>query len=213
MILLHLIKKDILIAKKFVLITMLIVIAIPLFFMWAIPSLTSFLPFLYIVILVEVMLLQTVSQIKDKNPKVSALLCATPYTRKELVKARYAFFILLFAYCYIVHTLLTLIIDPDLTGILAVLLCSVFIYGIYMPIEFKYGLVKAKFIFMATVLILSLGPIIITNLFAGIDFSMLVKPILAIPAIVKCALLASLSALFFGLSMAISINIFSKKEL
>lgn len=215
--LLHLIKKDILLAKNLVLITMLIAIAIPLFFMFTIPFSTGLLPFLYMVILTEIILLQSISAMEAKSPKAPALLCATPYTRKTLVKAKYVFFILLFVFCYVVHTLLSLIVDPsnilDLTSVLAVLLFGTLVYGIYMPIEFKYGNVKARFVFMTLILVFSLGPMIFTNFLTDIDFSMLVERIAAIPDIVKCVALTLLSAFTFIVSMAISMRIIANKEL
>lgn len=169
--LLHLIKKDILLVKNLVLVAMLINIAIPLFFIFTIPFSTGLLPFLYMVILTEIILLQSISAMEAKSPKASSLLCTTPYSRKTLVKAKYIFFILLFAFCYVVHTLLSLIVDPpnilNLTSVLTVLLFGTIAYGIYMPIEFKYGNVKARFVFMTLIFIVSLGPMIFTNFLAG----------------------------------------------
>ena len=217
MMLFHLIKKDILIAKTLVIITMLLVIAVPLFSMLAAPSISGFPSFLYVVVLVEVLLLQSISQLEAKNPKAAALLCAAPYTRSMLIKAKYVFFILLFAYCYIVHTILALIISPasilDLTSILTVLLCSAVVYGIYMPIEFKYGVVKGKFIFLITIFLLSLGPAVFEKFFADVDFSGFVESIAAIPVILKCGVLAVLSAIALIVSAAISMRGFAGKEL
>jgi len=99
----------------------------------------------------------------------------------------------------------------DLTTILTVLLFSVIIYGVYMPIEFKYGLTKAKFVFMIGIFALSFGPVLFANLFANItiDFSALA----AISSGVKNIVLALASIAVFGISMMVSTKIFSKKEL
>lgn len=214
--LLTLVKKDMLIAKQFVFVTMLVVIAIPLFIMWIAPSLSSgFIPFLFTVIIVELMLLQYISQEEAKYPKATALLCTAPYTRSTLVKAKYLFFVLIFAYCYIVNTLIMLVMDKsnflDITSTLAVLLLSVLIYGIYMPIEVKYGNSKARFVFMIIIFALSFGPIVFAKLFANItiDFSALT----AIPAIIKNIMLALTSIVIFAVSLLVSIKIFSRKEL
>ena len=213
---LHLVKKDILIAKKFVFVAMLVVIAVPLLIMLTAPSIPGFLPFLYMVVIGELLLLQAISQEEAKYPKAVALLCAAPYTRSAFVKAKYIFFILIFAYCCVVNTLLILVINQqpnslDLTAMLAVLLVSVIIYGIYMPIEFKYGLVKAKFVSMIAIFAFSLGPTIFASFFANItiDFSALA----AISSGVKNIVLALASIAVFGISMMISTKIFSKKEL
>lgn len=214
--LLHLVKKDILIAKKIVFVAMLVVIAIPLLIMLAAPELAGFFPFLYMVVIGELLLLQAISQEEAKCPKAAALLCAAPYTRSDFVKAKYLFFLLIFAYCCIVHVLMMLVINQqpnslDLTMMLVVLLVSVLIYGIYMPIEFKYGLVKAKFVFLIAIFSFSFGPTIFMDLFANItiDFSALA----AIPSGVKNIVLTLASIAVFGISMMASTKIYSNKEL
>jgi len=213
--LLNLVRKDILIAKKYVFVTMLVVIAIPLFLMLAAPSLSGFFPFLYTVVISE-LLLQTISQEEAKCPKASALLCAAPYTRSAVVKAKYVFFLLIFAYCCIVYAIMMLVINQqpnsfDLTTILTVLLFSVIIYGVYTPIEFKYGLSKAKFVFMICILALSLGPVLFANLFANITINF--SALTAISSGVKNIVLALASIAVFGISMMVSTKIFYKKEL
>jgi ABC-2 type transport system permease protein len=217
MMLLHLIKKDLLLAKTLILLTIAILIAIPLFFAFAATDSMGLLPFLYMVVLTEIMLLQGISAMEAKNPQASALLCAAPYSRKTLVQAKYAFFVLLFASCYIIYTVLSLIMYPsdmlDPASVLTVLLFSAIIYGVYMPIEFKYGNVKARFIFLALLFVLSLGPMFFVNFLADIDFGAMTANIAAIPNIVKCMVLALLSALAFMASITISIRIVAKKEL
>lgn len=213
--LLHLIKKDFLIAKKGVFVTMLLVIAMPLFIMLIAPSFSGFSLFLYMVALGELILLQTISQEEAKYPKAAALLCAAPYPRSTFVWAKYIFFILIFAYCYIIYTLMMLAVNQlntlDLTAMLTVLLFSAIIYGIYMPIEFKYGLVKAKFVFMTAIFALGFGPAVFTNLFANIKVDFLV--LAEIPPYMKNIVLLLASVAVFGISMMVSTKIFSEKEL
>lgn len=211
----NLVKKDILIAKKYVIVTMLVVIAIPLFIMFSAPSLSGFFPFLYMVAMAELLLLQAISQEEAKYPKATALLCTAPYTRSAFIKAKYVFSLLIFAYCYIVHTLVMLVIDKsnilDLTTILMVLLFSVLLYGIYMPIEVRYGAVKAKFVFMIMIFVLSFGPVVFANLFANITID--ISALAAISSTIKNIVLVLASMLVFGISMRVSTKIFSKKEL
>lgn len=213
--LLHLVKKDILIAKKIVFATMIIIIAIPLFLTWSAPSISGLLPFLYTVAMGELLLLQSISQEEAKYPKAPALLCAIPYPRSTFVKAKYVLFLLIFVYCCVMHTLVILVINKsnvlDLTTILTVLLFSVLVYGIYMPIEMKYGVVKTKFIFMIVLFALSSGPFIVVNLFPNVnlDFSIL----MTIPLGIKNIAMAFASIIIFSISMFLSIKIFEKKEL
>lgn len=213
--LLHLIKKDILIAKKYVFITMLIIIAIPLSVMLVVPSVSSLAPFLYMVVLGEAMLLQTISQEEAKNPKTTALLCAAPYQRKNFVQAKYALFFLIFAFCWLIHTFVTFFINKsnilDLTTILTVMLVGAIICGFYIPIEFKYGVVKAKFVFMIVIFMFSLGPSLLGNFFGSIklDFSVLET----ISPAIKNSLLILANLMVLGISMLLSTRIFLKKDL
>jgi ABC-2 type transport system permease protein len=213
----HLIKKDILIAKKLVLVAMLAIIATPVFFTFVAAGSYGFFPFLYTVFMSNIILMQNISALEAKNPKAPALLCAAPYTRKTLIIAKYVLFLLLFVYCYLANTIFAMAADPssmlDLSSVLFVLSCGVLFFGIYMPIEVKYGFVKAKFVFQIIILILAFGPIIYSNLFAGIDFSGLMATVVSIPIIVRCSALAVFSALFFSISMTASIRIFADKEL
>lgn len=215
MMLLHLIKKDILIAKKYVFITMLMIVAIPLFVMLVAPSVSSIVPFLYMVVLGEVMLLQAIAQEEAKHPKTTALLCSAPYQRKNFVQAKYALFLLIFVFCWLIHTFIMFFINKsnilDLTTILAVMLVGAIIFGFYIPIEFKYGVVKAKFVFMLVILMFSLGPSLLVNLFENIklDFSILETISIA----VKNILLILANLMVLGISMLLSTRIFSAKEL
>ena len=101
----------------------------------------------------------------------------------------------------------------NLTSVLFVLLCGVLAHGIFVPIEFRFGNVKARLIFFVTVLLFSMGSMIFVNFLGGVDFSRIVDSITRIPTIVTQAALLLLSISFFLVSMAISIKIFSDKEL
>lgn len=213
--LLHLVKKDILIAKKYVLVITLFLIAFPLFVTIIAPQIAGSLSFLYMIFLAQVVLLQAISQEEAKYPKAIALLCASPYPRSTFVKAKYTFFLLVFAYCYIVHTIIMLIANKsnilDLTMALALLLLSTIIYGIYIPIELKFGFIKAKFFFTILIMMFAFGPIISSNLLSNITFDF--SALTSIPSSIKNLALGLMSIIVLGISMAVSIKIYSKKEL
>ncbi|NLI53280.1 MAG: ABC-2 transporter permease [Clostridiales bacterium] len=215
MLLFQLVKKDLLLIKRYVVVTMLLLVAIPLFIMRTAPSLPGMLSFLYMVALGELMLLQALSQTEAKSPRAVALLCAAPYSRNTVVQAKYLFFFLTFAYCYVAYTLMTLDANTgallDVMSVFIVLLCSITIFAIYLPVEFRYGLVKAKFIFMIAVFAFSLGPILISSLFSNIsiDFSALE----ALPYGIKIAALALASVVILWVSMTASLRIFNGKDL
>lgn len=217
MLLLHLIKKDVLITKGHVFAIMVFVFAVPLFLFFQAPFPAGTLALLYTVALSEVVLLQNVINTESKNPKATALLCTAPHTRKAVIQARYLFFVLRFSFYCIVHALVALVTDPSnifsLTSVLAVLLFGVILFGSYVPIALKYGSAKAHLIFVTVIILFSGSPFILSQLLSDFDFSTLTDTIAAIPGIVMCTSLALLSLVFYVTSMKISLRIFDKKEL
>lgn len=213
--LLQLVKKDFLIVKKYVFFMMLLAVAVPLFVAWQLPEITGVISFIYTVVFTELIICQAVSAEESKYPKAAALLCSVPYTRSTIVKAKYVFFLLLFAYCWIVYTLMAVFIPSvgaiDLTVVLSVLLAGMIVYGIYLPLYFKYGAEKTRFFFMICIFIMAFGMPVIYNYLAGlqIDFSVLAS----IPVPIVNLIMAVLFAVALGVSVAASIRIYSKKEL
>ena len=77
--LLHLVKKDFLIVKKYVLIMLVAAIAIPPVMLWRAPEYGGGMGFILSVIFAVFMLLQYVSLKEYQCPKASALLCAAHF--------------------------------------------------------------------------------------------------------------------------------------
>ena len=77
--LLHLVKKDFLIVKKYVLIMLVAAIAIPPVMLWRAPEYGGVMGFILSVIFAVFMLLQYVSLKEYQCPKASALLCAAHF--------------------------------------------------------------------------------------------------------------------------------------
>ncbi len=218
MLLSNLVKKDILIAKNNLLLILLVIGAIPLFVQFVAPSVPGFASLTYMVVLGEVMIMQAIAQEETKQPKTMALLCAAPYPRKTVVYAKYVLFFLIFAYCIAVHTVTMLFVNManivDLTSILTVMLLGAVLFGIYVPTEFRYGVVKAQVIFTIVILSLSLGPSILVRLFADTEFDFSFLEFLkSISPIGKNLMLAVGTALIITVSMLISKDIFLNKEL
>ena len=194
---------------------MLLAIAVPLFVAWRVPEIGGVISFIYTVVFTELIICQSVSAEESKYPKSAALLCSVPYQRSTFVKAKYVFFLLLFAYCYVVYTLMALVVPGigaiDLSIVLSVLLVGVILYGVYLPLYFKYGAEKTKFFFMICIFTISFGSPILYQYFANanIDFSMLAS----IPTLTKNVVLALASIIVWGVSQWVSIRIFSKKDL
>lgn len=215
MMMFQLVKKDLLLIKRYVVATLLLLVAIPVLIVRTAPSLPGVLVFLYMVVLGELMLIQALSQTEAKSPKAIALLCAAPYSRNTVVQAKYVFFLLVFAYCYVAYTLVILAMKTgallDGFSVSLVLLCSITIYAIYLPVELKYGLIKSKFIFIIAIFAFSLGPALFSNVFANVsyDFSALTM----LPDIIIIPALVLMSAAILWASLMVSQRIFIRKEL
>ena len=156
MMLFHLIKKDVLIVKKYVLIMLAAAVLIPPFMLWRAPQYTGVLGFILSIIFSVFMLLQYVSLKEYQFPKAAALLCSTPFSRKMMVISKYIFCITMYITCCIIFGIETLFISGLGTfdvklSMLMFLVVSVFI-GIYLPVQYKLGYEKTKFVFVVVIM-------------------------------------------------------------
>lgn len=215
MMILNMVKKDLLISKSMSFITMAVIIVIPIAIMVLGVPIPAIIPFLYMVVIGVIILLQGISQEESKYPKAIALLMAAPYSRNSYVVAKYLLFILIFGYCYLVNSLTALLIRPDhmleLLDVLIIFFIGALIYSIYMPVELKYGFSKAKYIFQVVILSVSMGPALLVNILPHftLDFSFLSH--LSVNLLIGVAAVASIIAL--GTSLVLSMRIFTKREL
>ncbi len=154
--LLQLVKKDFLIVKKYVLLMFLVCIIFPLFLIWRSPEYAGILGFVLITIFSIFMLLQYVSLKETQYPKASTLLCALPFSRKNIVLSKYIFCILIYLACCLIFGVETLLF-PQLRNvgyempILLFLVVSLFL-GVYLPIQYKLGYEKTKLFFVVLIM-------------------------------------------------------------
>lgn len=211
--LLHLVKKDILLVKKYLLFMLLVVIAFPLFIMARNPEFLGFNTFLISVIFTEFMLYQYVSIAEMKYPKATALLCGTPYSRSMLIKARYAFLLLIFTYCYVAYTVLALFVPKveylTLLSILTALLISTILFGVYTPIQYKLGYERTKYFFS---IVIVATPFILPAL-SNVDIRLDFIELSAMSLLTKCLILIVAVIAILCISLIVSIKIYSKKDL
>ena len=144
----QLVKKDFLIVKKYVLIMFAVCILFPVFLLWRSPEYAGILGFVLITIFSIFMLLQYVSLKETQYPKASTLLCALPFSRKNIVLSKYIFCILIYLACCLIFGIETLIF-PQLRSIgykvpiLLFMVVSLFL-GVYLPAQYKLGYEKTK---------------------------------------------------------------------
>ncbi len=210
--LIHLIKKDVLIAKKYAVLVMIIGIIIPLFVFWRVQRYSESLGFILAVVFSEFMFCQNLSMKENQYSNAAALLCATPYKRSEMVLSKYVLFILIFMYCTVVYVIEIYLIPQmgklDVKYILTVFLVASFIYSIYMPIQYQMGYEKTKLFFMAIILGASFGlPVLIANKNLNV-LSLLVQSSFVIVSIIW-----GISILAMIVSVIVSVKIYRKKDL
>jgi len=148
-----------------------------------------------------------------KYPKAEALLCSTPYSRSSLVKARYAFLLLIFAYCCVAYNILALLfanikfLAPS--SYLITLLICVILFGIYIPFQYKLGFEKTKYFFMIVIM----GSPFLLTLLIKVNIKVDITGFSAMPIFVQYLIpIVAIIAILF-ISMNVSIKIYSKKEL
>ena len=207
------IRKDFLLAKRFVLIIMGLVIVLPLYVSMSLPEIAGMTSFLFTTIFSEMILLQYIAMTELKYPKVETLLCSTPYSRRNIVCAKYLFFLLIFGYCFVVYWIMSLFLPVQIPfsaeAILVTLLIMSIVFGIHTPIQFKFGVENTKYAFMIVLFGISFGAPIVVGWVSTIDVPMLAN--IPIPAFRLGAVLGS--ALVLTASAWASIAIYSKREL
>lgn len=156
MMLFHLIKKDFLIVKKYVFIMLVTAVLIPPFMLWRTPEYTGILGFMLSVIFCVFMLVQYVTLKEYQFPKAATLLCATPFSRKMIVLSKYIFCIAIYVACCIIYAIETLVVPGlgtiDATLFLLMLLVTSVFIGIYLPVQYKLGYAKTKFVFAVVIM-------------------------------------------------------------
>lgn len=208
----HLVKKEFLIVKKYVLIMLIAAILIPPVMRWRTPEFAGTFGFILSVIFSIFMLLQYVSLKEHQFPKAAMLLCAAPFSRSIMVLSKYIFCIVIYVACCIIFGIETLLIPGLGTSgialfILMFFVTSVFI-GIYLPIQYKLGYEKTKFAF-AVIIIAS--PFILPMLMrmdpVNLDF------FVSIPAYIVYGGVFAGGFIFLVLSSMLSIKIYNETDL
>lgn len=207
-----LVKKDFIIIKKYVLAMVVVAALIPLFVSWQAPEVSGQIAFALSVTFSGILLLQYNSAKEHQYPQATTLLCATPYSRTLLVLSKYVFCFTIYLGCCLIfwvetcllHSLKGFSLELFVTVLFAL---SVFV-GIYLPVQYRLGYERTKFVFMVVVVAI---PFLLPQLskLGSIGFT----PIPSLPQFILCPLLLVASMAILALSTMISISIFRKTEL
>lgn len=191
---------------------LLLIFLIPPFMRWRTPEFTGVLGFILSVIFAVFMLLQYVSLKEYQSPKAATLLCATPFTRKEMVLSKYIFCMAIYAICCIAFGIETLVIPglgtADITMFALMFLVTSIFIGIYLPVQYKLGYEKTKFVF---VVVIMASPIILPLLMRmdGLNLGFLST----LSQYLICGGSVLIGFCFLAISATLSVKIYNKADL
>ena len=217
---LSLLRKDLLIVKKYILLTFLLIIVYSIMFlssdgvkMGLAPLTMSYLWALYL-------LMQTLASSDAKYSKAEAVICATPYSRKAIVVSRYIFSFSIYVVVLIVYILMSLLINGVISltfvdATLALLVGNIML-GITQPLTYRFGGEKARYIIVTLILLATIGIqsafFIVQSassiFFDEIDYSSFLK----MPTALIGVILLLLTVIVVTISAFISVSIYKKKE-
>lgn len=154
--LIHLVLKDFLIVKKYVLLVLLVAVAVPPFLLWRNPELASVLGLVFSIVFGVLMPLMYLGEKENKYANATLLLAATPYPRKWMVVSKYLVSLLMFFVCTLIFWLETLIF-PSLDGFNAALAAVLFFIvslflSLYLPLYYKIGHDNTKYVFVVVIM-------------------------------------------------------------
>lgn len=212
--LIHLVRKDFLIVKKYVLLMLAVCVIIPPFMMWRTDAAyVGAMSFALSAIFSVFMLLQYVSLKENQYAKASTLLCATPYPRKLIVLSKYVFCLLIYGFCCLIFWTEALIF-PVLGGFHIEIAASMFFVlalflGIYLPVQYKLGYETTKFAFF---IIIMASPFIVPQLLkmqGGANY----HPLVALSPTSLSVGAILIGAIVLVVSAGISIRVYCKADL
>lgn len=157
--LIQLIKKDFLLNWKYILLMAALCCIYPAFLFQKLADTVSYAGLLGFILMSFFVVLFSLLQTFQKEsmyPKVSTWLCALPYSRRELVLAKYIFFLTMYAVCCLIYWLQTLVV-PELghfgfSEVISVFSGLALLLGIYLPFQYRFGYDFTKYFFIFSIL-------------------------------------------------------------
>lgn len=212
--LIPLIKKDLMIVKGYSLGVVAIAIGLPLLLAWRQPQMGGMISLLMAVLISSVAFNLAISEKENQYPKATALLSSTPYTKGKVIVSKYTLYFIIYIVCFIAY-LVEMQFVPELkldnftrTAALVFLIQALGM-GIFLPIQYKFGYEKTKFI---SFVLLVLSPVIIEAT-KRISFSSKIVSLMQSNSVIAVAILFGCGILIWLVSFAISNKIFAKSDL
>ena len=212
--LIPLIKKDLTIVKGYTLGVVAIAFGLPLLLAWRQPQMGGMISLLMAVLISSVTFNLAISEKENQYPKATALLSSTPYTKGKVIVSKYTLYFIIYIVCFIAY-LVEMQFVPELkldnftrTAALVFLIQALGM-GIFLPIQYKFGYEKTKFI---SFVLLVLSPVIIEAP-KRISFSSKIVSLMQSNSVIAVAILFGCGILIWLVSFAISNKIFAKSDL
>ncbi|MCH5164457.1 MAG: ABC-2 transporter permease [Clostridiales bacterium] len=210
---LSLLRKDLLIVKKYILLTFALVIFYCIIFLSSDSVRAGVAPLAMSYLWAIYLLMQTLASSDAKYSKAEAVICATPYLRTAIVAMRYLFSLSIYFVVLIVYILMSLIINGAVLLTFAdamfALLVGNIMLGITQPLTYKFGGEKARYIIVTLILLATIGFqsafFIISD---EIDYSLFAN----LPSVLIGGISLILTAIIVTISALISVSIYKKKE-
>ena len=212
--LIPLIKKDLMIVKAYSLGVVAIAAGLPLLLAWRQPQMGGMISLLMAVLISSVAFNLAISEKENQYPRATALLSSTPYTKGKVVISKYTLYFIIYTVCCIAY-LVEMQFIPELKldnfaqAAALVFLIQAFGMGIFLPIQYKFGYEKTKFI---SFVLLVLSPVIIEAT-KRISFSSKIVSLMQSNSAIAAAILCGCGIFIWLVSFVISKKIFVKKDL
>ncbi len=167
----NLILKELFLAKKVILFVIIMIIFLPVFLTNQVGADMSTLVFFIITIVMMLMLPGTISMNESKYEKAYSYLSITPYSRFQLVICKYIFDLIIFLAIIIIYYAETIFLSRYVGNLEVIVIAITFlsvsiIRGVIIPLEFKFGYEKTKYISIIVLMIVCFGVPLLTRYFS-----------------------------------------------
>ena len=212
--LLSLIKKDLLLTWKYILLMAALCCFYPLFILHNLKgeaaAYAGSLSFSVMTLFAVLFSLLQAFQKEAMYPKAAAWLCALPYSRRDLVLSKYLYFLGVYLLCCMIYGAETLLVPSlgafGLAQIIPVFAGAALLFGIYLPFQYRLGYEFTKYFFLFAILIVSfLLPMLFRRLPQKLPAFRMSPGALSILLVLSTALLAA--------SAALSVHFYKKRAL
>lgn len=208
----HLVQKDILLLYKQIGLVMVVTFFFPIFMYENTGEGSELLLFLILILFSQYTLFNSLS-ILDNKYETEKMFLILPYKRKELVVSRYVLLLVVYLLLLLV-TILSSALSPlnylSVNGYLIILFASTIFFGLLIPIQYKFGYDKTKYISFSLIFVMPFLSGYISKFLVNTD---LIKKWANLKPEVIFVVLFGIIILMNGLSIYCSNKIFYRKDL